>query len=107
MTLKRQTASARIFQSGSEVVREIPVGHVLHTDLDEAPQVERFWVPDLTSGEEGYVRRVTDQRPGTLGEQVCGGLDNRGNCLMSTPAELLSLIRDHHRIELRQEKARR
>ena len=98
---------ARIYQDGNEVVRVIPADHDLHTGLIDAPQVERFWVPDLTSGAEAYVRRVTILRPGPLGAQVCVGLDKRGNSLMSTPAGLLDLVRRHHAIELREYKAKR
>lgn len=42
----------------------------------------------------GYVRRETHGRHGTLGEQVCTGLSNRGWTLeVRDPAYLLSLIR--------------
>jgi|GEM_PF-5423122 len=41
----------------------------------------------------GYVREVTDDRPGILGHQVCAGLSHGGYTLESTRAGLLALIR--------------
>ena len=99
---------ARIYQDGNEVVRVIPEEHDLHTGLSDVPQVERFWVPELTSGAEGYVRRVTLRRPGTLGT---GGLKSAwtsvDDSLMATPAGFLNLVRLHHSIELREYKAKK
>lgn len=50
----------------------------------------RFWAP--RSG--GYVREVTNARPGALGAQVCSGLSSRGGTLsVAAQADLLALIR--------------
>ena len=90
----------RIYQSGSEVIREIPPDHLLNMSLDDTPIIERYWVPRLSSGEPGYVRLVDDHHPGTLGRQVCVGLDRLGSTLMATPDNLLTTIRHHHHIEM-------
>jgi hypothetical protein len=53
-------------------------------------QERRFWCPQ--GG--GYVREVTDIRPGTLGQQVCDGLAYRGSALaVRSRDDLLPLIR--------------
>lgn len=50
----------------------------------------RFWAP--AAG--GNVREVNASRPGTLGQQVCGGLTHRGWTLsVASPSQLLPLIR--------------
>jgi hypothetical protein len=77
-------AKTRIQQDGSEVVL---TGACLYTG---EPVERRFWAPP--SG--GYVREVTNSRPGTLGQQVCAGLTDRGSTLhVSAPEKLLPLIR--------------
>jgi hypothetical protein len=75
---------AAIRQDGSEVVLRC------NDDLTGERIERRFWAPP--SG--GYVREVTAQRPGTLGQQVCGGLSHRGNTLsVNSPDQLMALIR--------------
>jgi hypothetical protein len=75
---------AAIRQDGNEVVLRC-------TDPMSGERIERrFWAPP--SG--GYVREVSDSRPGTLGNQVCSGLALRGRTLsVATPDQLLPLIR--------------
>lgn len=75
---------AAIRQDGNEVVLRC-------IDPDSGERVERrFWAPQ--SG--GYVREVSDGKPGTLGQQVCDGLAHRGNTLhVSDPSQLIALIR--------------
>lgn len=52
--------------------------------------VIRFWAPP--GG--GYVRQVTRDRPGALGDQVCIGLSRRGPTLVvASRDQLLPLIR--------------
>ena len=90
---------ARIYQDGDEVVRVIPEGHILHDGFIDGKQVERFWVADLGSNgltKEAYVRWVTEDRPGTLGQQVCEGLSRLGSTLMANPGSLIDVIRYEH-----------
>jgi len=53
--------------------------------------IRRFWAPS----EGGYVRRVSDSHPGTLGQQVCQRLERSGSTLSWTPSAgpLVDLIR--------------
>lgn len=75
---------AAIRQDGAEVVLRC-------NDPVTGERIERrFWAP--RSG--GNVREVTDDRPGTLGQQVCAGLASRGGTLsVRSPDDLLALIR--------------
>lgn len=53
-----------------------------------------FW----SYGAGSCVREVTDDRPGTLGHQVCGKLSHGGNTLIwSGTAPLVDLIRREYR----------
>ena len=85
---------AAIRQDGTEVVLRC-------ADPLTGERIERrFWAPP--SG--GYVREVTAQRPGTLGQQVCSGLSHRGSTMqVSTPDNLLALIRREWQVARRAE----
>lgn len=75
---------AAIRQDGSEVVLRC------HDQFSGERIERRFWAPP--SG--GYVREVSTAKPGTLGQQVCGGLSHRGSTLsVRDPADLIHLIR--------------
>jgi hypothetical protein len=57
---------------------------------DTATGIRReFWAPS----DGGYVREISESRPGTLGMQVCDGLVHRGSTLTCGPTGLLALIR--------------
>ena len=62
--------------------------HVILTDTATGLQRE-FWVP--LGG--GYVREISESRPGTMGLQVCYGLVHSGDTLTCGPTGLLALIR--------------
>ena len=59
----------------------------------ETDWVRTFWVP----AHGGYVRQITDERPGTLGYQVCERLGSRGATLTATPDNLAKVIRREYR----------
>lgn len=85
-----------IRQTGGEVT-------LTYSDSVTGERIERrFWAPP--SG--GYVREVTAQRPGILGNQVCGGLVDRGSTLfVRSPGDLLALIRREWQAARRAEAA--
>lgn len=55
--------------------------------------VREFWVP--SNG--GYVRKIDDQHPGTLGQQVCERLASLGSTLHCSPDGLEAVIRREYR----------
>lgn len=62
--------------------------------------IRQFWVP----ANGGYVREVDDQHPGTLGQQVCVGLADRGPTLAAESATLIDVIRSEYRRSIAAEK---
>jgi hypothetical protein len=83
-----------IRQDGTEVVLTETVPVMTDIDKVEDREVERrFWVPP--GG--GYVREVSEKKPGTLGNQVCARLSNRGPTLWATRDTLLDIIRAEYR----------
>ena len=76
----------------------------LTTDRDEwdggGRETTTFWAPP--GG--GYVRDTTSQ-PGTLGRQVCDGLQGSGDCLSWSPrmGALVGLIRREYRVSRRED----
>lgn len=53
----------------------------LTADFGNGVETRTFWAP--LKG--GYIREVTDDRPGTLGYQLCDGLAHTGSTLMWFP----------------------
>ena len=64
-----------------------------HDPLFGLDRWEEFWVP--SSG--GYVRRITCEREGTMGYQVCERLGSSGATLTATPDNLAAVIRREYR----------
>lgn len=56
--------------------------------VDGEPITIRYWTP--LAG--GYVRETTEQRPGTLGFQVCRGLAHTGSALHRSAGDSLAEI---------------
>lgn len=73
----------------------------VHIDcaLGEAGSTREFWVPS----HGGYVREISEGRPGTLGYQVCDRLSHSGSTLETTEEALLGLIRREASAALRAE----
>lgn len=65
--------------------------------------VREFWAPS----DGGYIREITEDRPGTLGYQVCDCLDGLGNTLEWRPGygSLARVIRREWRARARAMKA--
>lgn len=71
---------------------------ILSFEVDGKRVEREYWCPD--GG--GYVRQISEGRPGTLGRQICDGLSGSGSTL-SWPATrpLAILIRRELRARLR------
>ena len=80
--------------------------HDIHTDdcgLGARGAERTFWVP--ING--GYVRETAEERPGTLGWQVCGGLYHTGSTLEAGRETLLDAIRYEARACIREQERER
>jgi len=76
-------------------VKELSDHHVVLVDHETKTETE-YWMPTLG----GYVRRITEDRPGTLGWQVCDGLRAQGSTL-PCDGRLASVIRREARVAYR------
>lgn len=56
-----------------------------------------FFMPD----NGGYIRVVTNERPGTLGKQICRGGGFMGNTLTATPENFEDVCRRWHKDNIR------
>jgi hypothetical protein len=74
-----------------------------YDEMDDARVTREFWVPQ----NGGYVHEITSERPGTLGQQVCDGLCNRGSTLSASRQGLLHCIRREYRSMRRAEQRER
>lgn len=95
MTKPHITTRRRIWQDGDSVVLRD------HDDYENCDYERWFWVPP----NGGYIREISEDRPGTLGEQVCGYLEHGGWTLTASRDNLLDVIRREY--AARERKARR